>query len=816
MPKVFPIQTNFTAGEFSPRLLGRVDIAKYNNALKTMENAYVLPHGGAKRRGGMNFVAHTKVTATGSEMMPNGTFASDIAGWTNKSVGSGSSIAHATNLMNIVSVNASNYGWAEEQITTVKGQRYVLGFVIGTGAMSLQIGNSSGGEQVYTSTEFAVGTHTMEFTAQSTDTYMGWKHTTGATHTLDTVTLKTGDYDKKVRVFQFEFSTTQAYILEFGNLYVRIYKDNGQIRSGGKPVEVATPYLEADLLDLKFCQSADTLYIAHRSHAPRKLTRSSHTAWTLTTISFSGPPASFAGSADEYPACVTFFEERLYWAGSNDNPQTIWASKSGDFENMAVGSGAADDAIEFALATSQVNVIQWLVGSSAGLLVGTVGGEFKLTGGSAPVTPTNVQVIPETRYGSNGVTPIEAGRAVLYMQRAGTKLRELAFNLDVDGLVAPDMTILSEHITAGGIVDMAYQKEPDTLVWLVRNDGTLINVTYERDQNVVAWAKHPVGGYFGNATITVTDYANIAVGTTLTLNKSDGTSVTFTSEAAGGSAPSATNGWRPNSDNNTTADNIFTAINAHADFTVANPAANVVTIEETAHKVGYLTITSSDTTRLAVTNESNAVVESVACIPSVDGLSDEVWCSVKRTVNQTTKRFIEYINPAISVDSGLVYSGSAATIFSGLEHLEGERVQIIAGSATSKAVYPDATVTDGAVSITGNGRTSAYIGLGYETTLTTLSPEFELQGGGSTVGLKKSWNRVQVNVYETVGLTINDQDIIFRVTSDLLDNPPPIFTGIKDITQFGWDPDDLELTIKQKQGLPMTILTITGELTVTQ
>ena len=84
------------------------------------------------------------------------------------------------------------------------------------------------------------------------------------------------------------------------------------------------------------------------------------------------------------------------------------------------------------------------------------------------------------------------------------------------------------------------------------------------------------------------------------------------------------------------------------------------------------------------------------------------------------------------------------------------------------------------------------------------------------MGLKKSWNRVQLNVYETVGLTINDQDIIFRVTSDLLDNPPPIFTGIKDITQFGWDPDDLELTIKQKQGLPMTILTITGELTVTQ
>ncbi len=815
MAKVFPVQTNFTAGEFSPRLLGRVDVAKYNNALKTMENAYVLPHGGAQRRGGTHFIAHSKVTATGSEMMPNGTFTSDISGWTNKSVGTGS-IAHSTNLMNIVSTDTSNYGWAEEQITTVKGQRYVLGFVIGTGAISLQIGNSSGGEQVYASTEFAVGTHTMEFTAQSVDTYMGWKHTTGATHTLDTVTLKTGDYDKKVRVFQFEFSTTQAYILEFGNLFIRVYKDNGQIRSGGKPVEITTPYTEAQLYDLKFCQSADTLYIACRDHAPRKLTRSSHTAWTLTTISFSGPPASFAGSADEYPACVTFFEERLYWAGSNDNPQTIWASKSGDFENMAVGSGAADDAIEFALAASQVNVIQWLVGSSAGLIVGTVGGEFKLTGGSAPVTPTNVQVIPETRYGSNNVTPIEAGRAVLYIQRAGTKLRELAFNLDVDGLVAPDMTILSEHISAGGIVDMAYQQEPDTLVWLVRNDGILINVTYERDQNVVAWARHPVGGYFGNATITVTDYANIVVGTTLVFTKSDGTTVTFTSEAVSGSAPSTALAWRPNESNDTTADNLFTAINAHADFTVANPAANVVTIEETVHGSGLLSIVSSDTTRLAVTSEGNAAVESVACIPSVDGLSDEVWCSVKRTIDQTTKRFIEYIDPAIYLDSGLTYSGAAATTFSGLEHLEGETVQVVAGTSEKKAVYPPATVADGSVTIDGNGRTHAYIGLGYETKLTTLSPEFELTGGGSTVGLKKSWNRVQVRVYETVGLTINNQDIIFRVTSDLLDNPPPQFTGIKDITQLGWDANDLELTIQQKQGLPMTILNITGELSVHQ
>ena len=113
--------------------------------------------------------------------------------------------------------------------------------------------------------------------------------------------------------------------------------------------------------------------------------------------------------------------------------------------------------------------------------------------------------------------------------------------------------------------------------------------------------------YGGQATctITVTDYANIAVGTTIVLTSQSGTSTTFTSEAISGSAPSATNGWRPNASNDTTADNLFTAINAHSDYSVSNPAANVVTITRVAEGSENLTVTSSDSTRLAVTNFVN-------------------------------------------------------------------------------------------------------------------------------------------------------------------------------------------------------------------
>jgi len=698
MAKVFPIQTNFTAGQLSPRLHGRVDINKYNNGLKTQKNAYSLPHGGVVRRGGFRYVAGVKGVASGSELVANGTFASNITGWTNKSVGSGSSIAHATNLMNIVSVDGSNYGWAEDEIVTVVGKQYVMSFTIGTGAINVQIGTTTGGVDVLASTSYAVATHTIEFTALSTATFIGFKHTTGATHTLDTVTVKLATQDAKVRLVRFEFSVTQAYILEFGNLYIRFYKDNGQIMSGGSPVEVTTTFTEAELPDMYFAQSADTLYIAHSNHAPSKLTRSSHTSWTLANLTFATAPSNFASGTGENPRCVTFFEERLYWAGTDNQPQTIWASKSGDFLNMDQGTGLDDESVEFTLATDDVNVIRWMKASDV-LLIGTVGGEFKLHGNGNPVTPSNVRVVQETKYGSSGVTPVTSGRAVLFNQRATKKLRQMIFDLNVEGFVAPDLTILAEDITGDGITAMAYQQEPDSIIWAVRADGTLIGLTYQRDQQVVAWHQHPVGG-------------------------------------------------------------------------------------------------------------TGTEVESVAVIPSADGLADELWISVKRTVNGSTVRYVEYLDPTIFVDSGLKYSGVSATSFSGLIHLEGQSVQIVGDDA----VYPNQTVSSGSVSLS-EGVTTAYIGLPYTTEIVTLPPEVPQQDGAS-FGKKKSWSRIILNLYQTLGISVNGNQLLLRSGGDPMDSPPPTFTGQHDVTNLGWKEVDSSLTIKQEQPLGMTLISLTGELNV--
>ena len=349
MARVAVQLTNFTGGELSPRLDGRNDLAKYPTGLKTLENFVVFPHGSVARRSGTQFVAEVK------------------------------------------------------------------------------------------------------------------------------------DSTKQTRLIPFEFSTTQTYMLEFGDQYIRFYKDNGQILSGSPAVafEIPSPYLEAELFDIKFAQSADVMYLCHPNHQVRKLSRTGHTTWSMVRVNFTDGPylddnitettistsahtegtgrtltassttgingdtgfqttdvgriirfrdgygkitartsttvvtiqiledmGSSSASVDwslgafsdttGHPSCVTFFEQRLVFAATLNNPQTIYFSKSGDYENMDENRGgtvADDDAIIYTIASNQVNAIRFMTATRT-LIIGTAGGEFAVSGGGTDVaiTPTNILI----------------------------------------------------------------------------------------------------------------------------------------------------------------------------------------------------------------------------------------------------------------------------------------------------------------------------------------------------------------------------------------------------------------------------------------
>ena len=902
MARISSIITNFRAGALSPRLFGRIDLAKYNEGAETLSNMLVFPQGGITRRPGAYYAGASKdggkVRLMNFEFSDEQAYVLEFGANYIRIFKDGGIVTEAAKTITAITkanpavVTANSHGYSN-------GDRVMISGVVGM----TQVNN-------------------VEFTVAGVTT----------------------------NTFQLSGVNSSAYTT---------YSSGG---TSGKIVEITTTYSVTEIFELNHAQSADVLYLAHKNHEPAKLTRTvAHTGWTLADIEFyngayldenittttlyvsaesgsvtvtasastfeaghigsvwrlreiieaahpewetnttyaqndevrfggnvyrnttagntnggklppvhtdgdeaygsitwkflhSGTgsmvitavasatsatatvqtksgflPQAFVGSGGAstrwsegafsgvrgFPRAVAFYEERLYFAGTTHQPQSVFGSVSADFENHSPGTND-DDAVSFTIASDQVNVIKHMLPARF-LQILTTSSEFTLSGGSGtqPVTPTNVNVLRETTFGISDIRPLRAGNSTIMLQKGQEKVKEITFDLDTDGLLGIDLSILADNIPRGGLTDMVWQQEPELLLWFVHTDGRLIGLTYDRANGAVGWHEHTIGGTSAQVTITVSDYANIAVGTTLVLTKSDGTQVTFTSEAAGGTSPASSLGFRPNESNDTTADNIFTAVNAHADFVVENPAAAVVTIKEVAPTAGgLLSIKSSDTTRLTTTNQAAAIVESITAIPS--GSEDQVYVSIKREVNGSTVRHIcflssiyfnDTITDAFFVDSGLTYDSTATTTISGLNHLEGEVVSILADGST----HPDKTVTGGTVTL-DRSASKVHIGYGYTSFVKTL----RLEGGaddGISQGKIKRIHGVTARFLNTVGAEIGSNltgldRIPFRDSSMEMDEAVPMFTGDKEISfPSGYD-TDAQIVIRQNQPLPMTILAI--------
>ena len=193
-----------------------------------------------------------------------------------------------------------------------------------------------------------------------------------------------------------------------------------------------------------------------------------------------------------YPRSVCLHEQRLCFGGTKAQPNTIWCSAIGDFENFELGVNASD-AVQFTLAASEGNRINWMFSQSE-MLVGTSGDEWTIgaADSASALSATNVKTRRQASYGSKYMRAAMVNDVLLFVQRNGRKVRELVYELNKDGWVAPDLTLLAEHITSGEIVEVAYQQQPDAILWCVRGDGTLIGMTYERDQKVVGWHRHTI------------------------------------------------------------------------------------------------------------------------------------------------------------------------------------------------------------------------------------------------------------------------------------------------------------------------------------
>lgn len=810
MTRANPIKTSFNAGEISPRLDGRIDFAKYGNGCKSIENFLLTVEGAAVRRGGTRYVAEVKNSANrtwllrfqfntsqkflleiGDQYMRFYTnrgqlLAGSVTAWsnaTNYGVGDLASrlgvnyyckVAHTNqqppNATYWYPLTGSVYEiptpWTAADITGSDGTlqlRYVQ-----TGDVIYFVHANYGVRKLtrYSNTKWVLDTATFiggPFQDQNTDKSIqvyASANTGSVTLTASSSIftssmvgslfyLEVEDYSD---IGQWEAGKT---IARAGvNPYGRLIRSDGKTYScaensapgsgncyntgPNKPIHIYGTEIDGDGQPAEPTSSPQVIKqgIGWTFQDPgygylRITAYTSGTQVTATVVSDWNLPANVVGSgkktfrwakaafsdAEGYPTDVTFFRERLTFCKG----LTLYMSNAGDFERFEAktyGQQLADNAIIITCQSDQANSIQWL---SAGrkLLIGTAGGELVCgeTANAEPLSPANIKVDPQTVHGSAHVPPARIGGGTVFVQRSGRKLREIQYSFDVDSYTTSDLTVLANHITHPGIVDMVYQQEPYTLLWATTSEGGLRSFTYNKEQEVLGWARQPIAGSFGTG---------------------------------------------------------------------------------------------------------DAVVESIQTILSTDGSRDDLWLIVKRTINGSTKRYVEYmteeyeqeddeVEDMLYLDCGATYDGSPATTISGLSYLEGQTVSVLADGA----VHPDRTVSGGSITLQ-RAASVVQVGLRYRSLIKTNRIE-----AGATIGTAqgkmKRIHRVIIRFLNTLGGKAGPTDtqldtILFRRASDPMDAAPPIQSGDFAISwPNGYDTEGY-ITVVQDDPLPMTVVSLMPEL----
>ncbi|WP_026792984.1 hypothetical protein [Pleomorphomonas oryzae] len=213
---------------------------------------------------------------------------------------------------------------------------------------------------------------------------------------------------------------------------------------------------------------------------------------------FSGP--------GNYPRAVTFIQQRLALASTDNEPQAVYLSQTANYENFGYASPAKDsDAITFRMRARQVNIVRSMLAARYGLLLMTSSAEWVVTGGqtSDAITPSAIVIANQGYRGAASVQPINVGETVLFAQRSGGVIRDFSYSYGDDAWVGKDLTIMSRHLFENRTIkSWAYAQAPSSIVWVVLDDGSLVSLTYMKEHEVWAWTRHEsgAGAFFEDVT----------------------------------------------------------------------------------------------------------------------------------------------------------------------------------------------------------------------------------------------------------------------------------------------------------------------------
>lgn len=752
MSRASLLLSTFNAGEWSPELYGRIDLDKYRNACRRIENFVLLAQGPATRRPGTQYIAATKDDGV---------------------------------------VRLIPFEFSTEQAYVIEAGNGYFRFYMNGGRIEVTPGTAYEITTPYGANDLAG----LKW-AQSADV-LYLVHPQFAPHKL----ARSGHANWSLNPVDF---ADGPYLDE--NVGATTLAPAAVSGSNVTLTASANMFVAGDvgrLVRIKHTSSWGWAKITAFTNATQvKIDIKSAFAGTGAVASWRlGAWSPGTG----WPSTVTFHEERLFLANTKLQPQTLWASVAGAYESFAPsgtdGVTKDDHGLNFTIADDRVNAIRWM---SAGktLALGTTGGEFNLTASSLneALTPSNVTVRRETTNGSADLRPERIGAAVVYVQRAGRKVYEMAYSFENDAFNSPELSLLARHLTLKGIKEIAYQAEPWSVIWAVRWDGALLGLTYMRGQDVVGWHQHCIAGNAAKvhsvACIpgTAQDEAWLAV-------------ERIVNGVVRRSVERMASAFEPED-----AFDKKGAFFVDGGLTFNGGGNAVLTPGAAATVVGSANVPFVASSALFAIGDVGREIQ--YSYPAPDGGGYHV--ARARITGFTDASHIAASILAAFPSAAPIAAGAwslCATTIQGLGHLVGETVTILADGAThpTRVVAPDGSIA------LERPTAFAHVGLSYTSRLSTM----DIEAGaldGTAQGKSRRIHRVVVRLNNSLGMRVgaenaSGEDVVFRAARTAMDQSPPLFTGDK-VVAFpkGWGTDAV-VTVLQEQPLPCTIVALIPQLT---
>lgn len=801
MPRLIAAQREFTAGEVSFRVKGRTDNDKYKNGALTLQNFNILPQGPIERRNGSFIIRSVKdplnpprlirfiVSVTQSFLLEFGDkyirfFTSEAAVADSSNPTQPFEVVTPYTIDEVFQFDVSqsefsliithgNHEQRELTFLATGADAWVLDIFVTSPPPTFEEGFIPAGVLTGAATSGLGVTFTTNVSLFS-ESDIGrslegiGRAGVASIKTFVGATEVTADIIETFETFPY---TAGQWLIDLSPLITITFND---VTRAGGIVTVTSDPLTANVFRADFVGNYILVHggvlqivssVAPRNSCECEILKSMSSSddtknWTIEVPTWSVERG--------FPSTVTQAQQRLLFAGTKSEPQTIIASESGIINGFGFGP-EDNDALDIEVLSNEISTINW-ISSAKDIVVGTTGGESTVDISNGILTPDNRQITNRTSYKSDSQIPVTIGSEIIFIQKGDRKIISYLFDFNSDTYKGEDLTFISEQITKGGITQVIYAQEPNKQIYAVTKDGDMLCGTYDREQNVIGFARYTTNGkYIGVQAIPVGEKDQVWVTVQRTI--SNVTSVFI---------------------------EVFDSSTGEDSADVFSDSAIIF-----SNPIDISSATNAEDARFVAIEHGFIVGDRIKfkSFNQWDGIDQRLFTV---TIVENESRFsCDYDSSSQPTYEGGARVFKTTTSLTGLEHLNGAEVEI----KTDNAAHLPKTVLNGEITLDGEFA-EVVVGLEFKPLFETLPLEFDI-GQGSMQGQQMRRIRPVLRVDRSIPPNVNGDVNPERIPEFNMDEAVPLFSGDFHYTSGAWG-ETAQLSISVDGPFPLRLLGIFG------